>query len=194
MKLPVLAYGNSGLTRECEPVNKDYPGLKTLIHDMWETMYAANGAGLAAPQVGKFIKLFIVDTIQSYDSSNYEDRQLYVGDMGIKEVFINAEIVELSGNSVIAAEACLSIPTLQFDVERKLSVIMKYQNENFEQRQILFSGSTARAVLHEYDHTKGVLLTDYADKEKIKDQLNKISAGKIKVSYKMKFPKTKGVA
>jgi peptide deformylase len=192
MKLPILAYGYPELTRECEYINKDYPGLKSLIPDMWDTMYAANGAGLAAPQVGKFIKLFIIDTVQSYDSANYEGRQMFIGDVGIKEVFINAEIVELSGKGVTAAEGCLSIPALQFDVERKLSVIMKYQNENFEQRQILFSGSTARAVLHEYDHTRGVLLTDYADKEKIKDQLNKISAGKIKVSYKMKFPKTKG--
>jgi peptide deformylase len=192
MKLPILSYGFSELSTECSFITKDYPGLKTLISDMWETMYAANGAGLAAPQVGRYIKLFIVDTVQSYENSDFDKRDLFIGDTGIKEVFINAEIVELSGKSKIGAEGCLSIPDMQFEVERKLSVIMKYYNGDFEERQILFSGSSARAVLHEFDHTKGVLLTDYTDKEKIKDQLDKISAGKIKVSYKMKFPKTKG--
>jgi peptide deformylase len=188
MKLPILAYGFPELNKECSTINKDYPGLKTLISDMWKTLYAAKGAGLAAPQVGKFIKLFIVDTMQSYENNEADERDQLIGDAGIKEVFINAEIVESSGKSITAAEGCLSIPDLQFDVERNFSVIMKYYNADFQERQVLFSGYTARAVLHEYDHTMGRLLTDYTDKEKIKDQLYKISAGKIKVSYKMKFP------
>jgi len=188
MKLPVLAYGFPELNKECSAINKDYPGLKSLISDMWKTLYAANGAGLAAPQVGRFIKLFIVDTLQAYDNNEYNERDQLIGDTGIKEVFINAEIMELSGKSIVAAEGCLSIPDLQIDVERNYSVILKYYNTDFQERQVLFSGYTARAVLHEFDHTMGRLITDYTDKEKIKSQLDNISAGKIKVSYKMKFP------
>ena len=187
MKLPILAYGHPVLRQKCEDIPRSYPKLKQLISDMWETLYAANGAGLAAPQIGKAIRLFIVDTVQDYRNSSIDERKMFITDKGIRETFINPVILEKGGSLWVESEGCLSIPKLQFDIERKLSVAIKYYDENFEEKEGVFSGVTARAVLHEYDHIEGVLFTDYVNEDLYREQVDKISRGDVKVKYRMKF-------
>ncbi len=187
MILPILAYGHPKLRQNNNDITKNYPNLKNLISDMWETLYADDGAGLAAPQIGKSIRLFIVDSVQIYKNSNSRGRERFIGDEGIKEVFINPEITETNGNMWIQAEGCLSFPTLSLDIGRKISCTIKYLNENFEEKERIFIGTTARVILHEYDHIEGILFTDYINKEAIKDELEKISRGDVNVNYKMVF-------
>jgi peptide deformylase len=158
---------------------------------MWETLYAANGAGLAAPQVGRSIRLFVIDTIEEYDQSSTKGREKFVGDKGITEVFINPKIIEAAGKVWSNPEGCLSIPNVWVDTERKMSLIIRYLNGNFDEREMFFSGATARAIFHEYDHIEGILFTDYANNPVIKDKLERISRGDVKVSYKMLFHKAK---
>jgi peptide deformylase len=189
MKYPILAYGHPKLRQKCDNISKSYPRLTKLIDDMWETLYAANGAGLAAPQIGKSIRLFILDTIEEYKQSTIREREKFIGDEGIKEVFINPTILETAGNTWYSPEGCLSIPNVWVDTERKMSLIIKYFNEGFEEKEMFFSGETARAIFHEYDHIEGILFTDYADNKVIKDKLERISRGDVKVNYKMLFNK-----
>jgi peptide deformylase len=191
MKLPILAYGHPKLRQKCEDITKNYPKLDNLIEDMWETLYAANGAGLAAPQVGRSIRLFVIDTIEEYDQSSTKGREKFVGDKGITEVFINPKIIEAAGKVWSNPEGCLSIPNVWVDTERKMSLIIRYLNGNFDEREMFFSGATARAIFHEYDHIEGILFTDYANNPVIKDKLERISRGDVKVSYKMLFHKAK---
>jgi peptide deformylase len=190
MKLPILAYGHPKLRQKCENITKNYPKLDELIEDMWETLYAANGAGLAAPQIGRSIRMFIIDTTQEYEQSNIRGKDKFVGDTGITEVFINPQIIETAGDVWSSPEGCLSIPDVWVDTERKMTVIIKYFNEKFEEKEMFFSGETARAVFHEYDHVEGILFTDYSDNKVIKDRLDRISRGDVKVRYKMLFNKT----
>ncbi len=189
MILPVIAYGNPILKQKCNNIASRLPWVDKLIKDMWKTLYAANGAGLAAPQVGRPVRLFIVDTVQVYDHSDIKEKEMFIGDTGIKEVFINPKIIETSGKLWIENEGCLSLPGLALEIERNIMVTIKYYDEDFIEQEKTFIGTTARTILHEYDHIEGVLISDYKNYEDIKDKLTEISRGRIKVNYRMKFNK-----
>lgn len=187
MILPILAYGHPKLRQANNDITKNYPNLKKLIADMWDTLYADEGAGLAAPQVGKSIRLFLVDSAQMYNNTSSRGKEKFIGDEGIKEVFINPEITETQGKDWVQTEGCLSFPNLNLDISRKISCTIKYLNENFEPKERTFIGTTARVIMHEYDHIEGILFTDYVNKEAIKQDLEKISNGDVNVNYKMIF-------
>jgi len=191
MILPIVAYGNPVLRTKCEDINRDYPGLDKLIADMWETMYASNGVGLAAPQINKAIRLFVVDSAQMFEAS--EDTAEEFDDApGIKEVFINPQILQLNGEEWDYEEGCLSIPKIREDVSRPELVTIKYFNENFEEKTVTYSGLSARIIQHEYDHIEGKLFIDYLKPLKrklLKSKLDDITKGKVRVDYKMSFPK-----
>lgn len=192
MILPIVAYGSPVLRKVSDDINADYPGLDKLIADMWETMYASNGVGIAAPQVNKNIRLFLVDSKQVFKNMDDEDDDDYPDEPGFKGVFINAHITELNGEEWSYTEGCLSIPKIREDVLRKESVTLEYVDENFEGRTKTFNGITARVLLHEYDHIDGKLFIDYIKPLKrtlLKRKLNDISKGKVKVDYRMVFPK-----
>lgn len=192
MILPIVAYGNPVLRKIAEDITPDYPGLEKLLADMWETLYNSNGVGLAAPQINKPIRLFVVDTIQIVESFDEEDKRLYPGEKPIKQIFINAHKVEDNGDFWPYNEGCLSIPKVREDVQRQRNVHIRYMDENFVEHEATFSGITARVIQHEYDHIDGKLFIDYLSplkKRLIKKKLDDISAGKIKVDYKMVFPK-----
>ena len=191
MFLPIVAYGHPVLRKVAENIDADYPGLEKLIADMWETMYASHGVGLAAPQVNKPIRLFVVDSLQMFENMDASEKKEYKNDTGLKQVFINAQILSLDGKEWPYNEGCLSIPKIREDVNRKESVTIQYVDENFEEKTETFTGLTARVILHEYDHIEGKLFIDYMSPFKrklIKGKLNDISKGKISVDYKMSFP------
>ena len=187
MTLPIVAYGAAVLRKVGEPINADYPNLTKLIEDMWETMYDSNGVGLAAPQINRAIRLFVMDSQQIFENAEPEDAS-YPDAPGIKAVFINAQIIELSGNEWVYNEGCLSIPKIREDVLRHEKVTMKYMDENFVEHTATFDGMTARIILHEYDHIEGKLFIDYIKplrKKMLQGKLNDIHKGKVKVDYKM---------
>jgi peptide deformylase len=184
MKLPIYAYGQSVLKKQCRTIDKEYPGLEELIANMWDTMYGANGVGLAAPQIGLPIKLFIVDTEQLAEKEEE--------DAGIKQVFINAEIIEETGDLWDYEEGCLSIPEVVGNVSRLPNINLRYLDETFEEKIIQFSGIDARVIQHEFDHTRGVLFTELLKPVKrnlIKRKLENIRKGKINTEYRMRFVK-----
>lgn len=186
MILPIVAYGDPILKKKAQPITPDYPELKQLIDNMFETMYAAQGVGLAAPQIGKSIRLFVLDVSPFAD----DEPQLN----GIKKVFINPELIEEHGTEWKFNEGCLSIPTVREDVLRKPEVFIQYQDENFVRHREYFSGLLARVIQHEYDHLEGILFTDRISqlrKTLIKSKLVNISKGNVNVEYKMKFPALK---
>jgi peptide deformylase len=189
MILPIVAYGAEVLRNKAIEINKDYPELAALLDNMWQTMYNSNGVGLAAPQINKSIRLFMVDSKQMFENMDEEDNPTQYADApGIKQVFINAQITELSGADWAYNEGCLSIPKIREDVMRPLNVTLTYQDENFENHTQTFTGITARVILHEYDHIEGKLFIDYLSplkKRLIKGKLEDISKGKVKVDYKM---------
>ncbi|HET9056802.1 MAG TPA: peptide deformylase [Chitinophagaceae bacterium] len=192
MTLPIVAYGHPILRAVCKDIQPDYPHLKKLIEDMWETMYDSNGVGLAAPQVNKDIRLFVVDSTQIFENMEDEEKADYNDYPGIKQLFINAHIVEMDGEEWLYNEGCLSIPKIREDVFRHESVTLQYMDENFESHTQTFTGITARVILHEYDHIEGKLFIDYMKPLKrklIKGKLDDISRGKVDVDYKMMFPK-----
>ena len=187
MTLPIVAYGAAVLRKVSEPINADYPNLTMLIEDMWETMYDSNGVGLAAPQINRAIRLFVMDSQQIFENAEPGD-ETYPDAPGIKAVFINAEILELSGNEWVYNEGCLSIPKIREDVLRHEKVTMKYMDENFVEHTTTFDGMTARIILHEYDHIEGKLFIDYIKplrKKMLQGKLNDIHKGKVRVDYKM---------
>lgn len=187
MTLPIVAYGAAVLRKVSEPIDADYPNLTKLIEDMWETMYDSNGVGLAAPQVNRAIRLFVMDSKQIFENAEPDDA-VYPDAPGIKRVFINAEILELSGNEWVYNEGCLSIPKIREDVLRHEKVTLKYMDENFVEHTDIFDGMTARIILHEYDHIEGKLFIDYIKplrKKMLQGKLNDIHKGKVKVDYKM---------
>ena len=187
MTLPIVAYGAAVLRKVAEPINADYPNLTKLIEDMWETMYDSNGVGLAAPQINRAIRLFVMDSQQIFENAEPEDAS-YPDAPGIKAVFINAQIIELSGNEWVYNEGCLSIPKIREDVSRHEQVTMKYMDENFIEHTTTFDGMTARIILHEYDHIEGKLFIDYIKplrKKMLQGKLNDIHKGKVRVDYKM---------
>ncbi len=191
MVLPILAYGHPTLRKVAEDIEREYPQLDKLIEDMWETMYSSSGVGLAAPQINKSIRLFIVDTVQMFANMNEEEKSEYPNDPGVKEVFVNAHIKELDGDEWLYNEGCLSIPKIREDIYRHEKVTLQYHDAAFELHTRTFTGISARVILHEYDHIEGKLFIDHipALKRKlIKGKLQDISKGKIEVDYKMDFP------
>lgn len=192
MIFPIVAYGAPVLRKVSQVIKPDYPGLETLIEDMWETMYASNGVGLAAPQINKDIRLFVMDSTQIFENLEDDEQDLYPDGPGIKRAFINARIVSLEGKEWVYNEGCLSIPKIREDVNRLETVTLTYMDENFQQYTDTFNGITARVILHEYDHIEGKLFIDYLKplrKKLLQGKLNDISKGKVKVDYKMIFPK-----
>lgn len=194
MILPIVAYGHPVLRQMGQEIDKDYPALDQLIEDMWETMYASNGVGLAAPQVNRPIRLFVMDSAQIF--ANMDEQELreenFPDAPGIKEVFINARIVEEAGDDWAYNEGCLSIPRIREDIYRAEEVTLEYLDEHFQKQVKTFSGVTARIILHEYDHIDGKLFIDYLSPLKrklMKRKLDDISRGNVRVDYKMLFPK-----
>ena len=191
MILPIVAYGNPVLRKVADSISADYPKLEKLLEDMWETMYESNGVGLAAPQINKSIRLFIIDTAQMFENMNEDERKEFDDSPGDKLVFINAQIDELAGDEWAYNEGCLSIPKIREDIYRQESVTMTFDDENFQSHTRTFTGLTARVILHEYDHIEGKLFIDYISllkRKLMKGKLNDITKGKVSVDYKMAFP------
>lgn len=192
MILPILAYGDPILKKECEDIDAQYPDLKQLISDMFETMYKAKGVGLAAPQIGKNIRLFIVDGSPFSENEGDEEDPLAKGIEDFKKVFINPIIEDEKGKVWSFQEGCLSIPSIRENVLRKPDITVSYYNENWDLIEEHYSGYAARIFQHEYDHIEGVLFTDYLTPLKrklLKKKFNNISNGTVEHDYKMRFPK-----
>jgi len=190
MILPIVAYGDPVLKKKAQPIEKNHPNLKQLIDDMWETMYAAYGVGLAAPQIGESIRLFIVDG-SPFGKDNSLDIVERRDIRDFKKVFINPEITSYSGPQESFNEGCLSIPDVREDVVRQATIEIAYYDENFKHITEEISGIAARIVQHEYDHVEGILFTDKLGplkKRLLKTKLNQISRGKITPEYTMRFP------
>ena len=189
MILPILAYGSPVLKKTAIDITPNYPNLNGLISNMWETMYAAKGVGLAAPQIGLSIRLFVIDATPFLDDENMDQFELH-SIKNFKKVFINPKITEENGSLWEFNEGCLSIPEIREDVSRRSKIIIEYFDENFQFHRLELSGLAARVVQHEYDHIEGILFTDHISslkKRLIKGKLNNISSGSIKVDYEMKF-------
>ena len=190
MILPIRAFGDAVLRKHCHEIDKDYPGLNELISNMFETMESAHGIGLAAPQIGLDIRLFIADLSPLAEDEDYADIADELKDF--KKVFINAKILEESGEEWKFNEGCLSIPEVREDVKRKSTIKIEYYDENFVKHTDTFSDMRARVIQHEYDHIEGILFTDHLSslkKKLVKGKLVKISHGDVAVNYKMRFPK-----
>jgi peptide deformylase len=184
MILPIVAYGTPVLKQKATEISVDYPALNELIGNMFETMYKANGVGLAAPQIGLPIRVFIID------ASPFSDEEPEL--KGMKKVFINAQIIEENGDNWSVNEGCLSIPKIREDVSRPESVTLAYVDEQFKAQTETFHGITARIIMHEYDHIEGKLFIDYIKplkKKLLQGKLNDISKGKMRVDYKMTLGK-----
>ena len=192
MILPIVAYGDPVLKKVAEDIDEDYDGLATLIADMFETMYASHGVGLAAPQIGRSIRLFIVDgsPFAEPDEDGEEDPKA-AGIENFKKVFINPIIEEEEGKEWAFSEGCLSIPKIREDVNRKPKVRITYFDENWDFHDEEFDGYAARIIQHEYDHLEGILFTDRISplkKRLLHKKLVNISKGIVDVDYKMRFP------
>ncbi|MEQ9262791.1 MAG: peptide deformylase [Owenweeksia sp.] len=188
MILPIVAYGDPVLRKKGEDIDKDYPGLQELIDNMFETMYNASGVGLAAPQIGRPIRLFVIDTTSFVEEGEEDEEEL----KDFREVFINAQIVEEEGEEWAFNEGCLSIPDVREDVNRQEQIRIEYYDRDFNKQEKVFEGLKARVIQHEYDHIEGILFTDHLSplrKRILKSRLNNISKGKLNVGYKMRFPK-----
>jgi peptide deformylase len=193
MILPIVAYGDPVLRKVATDIDQDYPKFKELLENMWETMYGAKGVGLAAPQIGRAIRVFLVDTTpfaDDEDLSEAEQKQLN----GFKKAFINAHIEEEVGDEWAFNEGCLSIPDVREDIKRKDTITITYLDEDFKSHTETFNGLLARVIQHEYDHIEGILFTDKLSPLKrrmLKGRLANISKGKIDVEYRMRFPSIK---
>ncbi len=183
MIYPVVVYGDPVLRKVAKPIDKNYEGLSKIIENMWETMYQSEGVGLAAPQVGLSIRLFIIDaTIAADEEPELKD---------FKKVFINPEIIKISGDEWEMNEGCLSIPEIREEVIRPNVVRLKYYDENFELHEEEFGGYAGRIIQHEYDHLEGVLFIDYLSQLKkrlLKSKLRNIATGKVQPGYRIKTP------
>jgi peptide deformylase len=193
MILPILAYGDPVLRKVGKDITKDYPKLDELISNMRETMKNAQGVGLAAPQIGRDIRLFLIDASPFAESDELEeDEKLFL--QGFNRIFINAQIIDEEGDEWVFNEGCLSIPNINEDVFRNETINIEYLDENFEKKTDTLSGLAARIFQHEYDHIEGILFTDKLSslkKRLLKKKLENISKGKVDVSYRMKFPNLK---
>jgi len=182
MILPIYALGQPVLKQKAAPIPEDYEGLNELVENMWETMYNAQGVGLAGPQVGLSLRIFVIDTIQVMEEGKEAE--------GIKQVFINAQVLEEGGTPYNYEEGCLSIPNVRGDVERAAQVKIRFQDEQFKEHELTFTGINARVIQHEYDHIEGILFTQKLKPLKrrlIKRKLDKIKKGQVKPDYRMKF-------
>ncbi len=193
MILPILAYGDPILRKKGKEISKEYLKLDVLLENMFETMYEAKGIGLAAPQIGLSIRLFIVDASPFEDDEDFseEEREFL---STFKQVFINARIIEETGDEWAFNEGCLSIPDIREDIFRNEKIVIEYYDENLKKYTEKFKGIIARVIQHEYDHIEGVLFTDKLSplkKRIIKGKLSNISKGKIDVDYRMRFPNAK---
>lgn len=192
MILPIVSYGNKILRSKTTRVT-NISEYTSLIEDMWETMYAAKGIGLAAPQVSKNLNLFIIDSKTLYENLTTEGRRRYWGDEGIQETFINAEILEYATETWLDKEACLSFPSIVVDVERPVSIRIKYQDKHGHLHIKTFGGMTARMIQHEYDHINGILHIDHLRKSYkpmfYNMKLERIKKGKVRTKYQMRFAK-----
>lgn len=194
MILPIIAYGDAVLKKKAADIPKDYPNLQQVIANMFDTMHNAKGVGLAAPQVGLSIRLFVVDASpyaeDKDEDDDAEDKKEKKELMNFKKVFINAQIIEEDGTKWKFNEGCLSIPSIREDVERKPNLRIKYVDENFVPHEEEYDGVRARIIQHEYDHIDGILFVDRINplrKSLLKRKLADISKGLVEVSYKMKF-------
>ncbi len=184
MILPIYAYGQPVLKKVATPIEPDYPELPKLLENMFETMHHAEGVGLAAPQIGLSIRLFVMDTAE------VERKEVFPNDDPAKMVFINAQMLETTGDLKNYEEGCLSIPDIRGDVERPPTVHLTWQDEKFEHHEATFGGINARVIQHEYDHIQGILFTEKLKplkKRMVQGKLEKIRLGKVKADYKMKF-------
>jgi len=194
MILPIVVYGDPVLRKVAEDIDKDYPGLDQLIKDMFDTMYGASGVGLAAPQVGKPIRLFIVDTQPFVDDDDEEEESEFTPEerkqlQAFKKVFINARVISEEGEPWKFREGCLSIPKIREEVLRKDTVTIEYYDEKFKKHTETYDGLIARVIQHEYDHIQGVLFTDKISpfiRKLITGKLADISKGKVSADYKIK--------
>ena len=183
MTLPIYAYGQPVLKRRAEPVDPADPKLPQLLTDMWETMYHASGVGLAAPQIGKSLRIFLVDTIQLGDDEDAPTD-------GIKRAFINAEKLEEDGPVKPYEEGCLSIPHVRGEVDRPERIRIRYLDESLTEREDTFVGINARVVQHEYDHIEGILFTDLLGPLKrrlVARKLEKIRKGQVAADYRLRY-------
>lgn len=195
MILPIEAYGSPVLKKEGDEIEEEYDGLEKLIDNMFETMYEANGVGLAAPQVGKSIRLFIVDASPFAEVEEGEELDpMAEGLAGFKKVFINPIIEEENGEEWAFSEGCLSIPTIREEVMRKPKIKISYYDQNWMYHEDEYEGYAARIIQHEYDHVDGILFTDHLSplkKRLLKKKLTNISKGDVEVNYRMNFPNQK---
>jgi peptide deformylase len=196
MILPIVAYGDPVLKKEAEEIDKDYPDLSNLIANMFETMYEASGVGLAAPQIGLCIRLFVIDGSPFADDEDEEEEDPRAAGMeGFKKVFINPIIEDETGEEWGFKEGCLSIPKVREEVFRKEVVKISYYDENWNFHEETFDGYAARIIQHEYDHIEGVLFTDHLSvlkRKMLAKRLQSISRGEVNIDYRMKFPQLKG--
>ena len=193
MILPIIAYGTPVLRKVGKDIDKDYPKLDGLIANMRETMYNAHGVGLAAPQIGLAIRLFLVDTAPFADNEDLTDEEKKEFE-NFNKVFINAQITKEEGKQWDFNEGCLSIPNINEDVARQPTITITYFDEKFKKHTETYSGVIARVIQHEYDHIEGILFTDKLTsfkKRLLKRKLDNISKGNIDIHYPMKFPKKK---
>jgi len=192
MVLPVVAYGHPILRSVSKEIDKEYEDLDSFIENLWETMYHTNGVGLAAPQVNKSIRVFVVDTEQIVENFDEEDKEEYPDEKGIKQVFINPKIIAKNGDLWSYNEGCLSIPKVREDIKREEEVEIEYFDADFKKHRGVFSGITGRVILHEFDHLNGVMFIDYLPslkKRLVGKKLKDIENGKVKVNYRMLFKK-----
>jgi peptide deformylase len=190
MILPIVAYGDPVLKKKATNIDVEYPNLEGLLDNMYETMYNASGVGLAAPQIGLAIRIFLVDTspFSEDEGLDAEEQELL---KNFKKTFINPKILKEEGDEWAFNEGCLSIPDVREDVFRQPKVTIEYQDESFKTYTEVYEGLLARVIQHEYDHIEGILFTDKLSslkKRLIKGKLTNISKGKIQIDYKMRFP------
>ena len=192
MIYPIVAYGDPVLKKVCDDIDLADSKLKNLIEDMFETMYGAHGVGLAAPQIGKPVRLFVVDAspfAEEDEDGKVDPEHAHLKDF--KKVFINPIVLEEDGDEWLFEEGCLSIPKIREDVARKRKLTIEYYDENLELKEESFDGLEARIIQHEYDHIEGILFTDHLKPLKrrlLKRKLTDISKGQIKIGYRMRFP------
>lgn len=189
MIVPIVGYGDPVLRKEGEDISADYPNLKQLIADMYDTMYNAYGVGLAAPQIGLPIRLFVIDT-KPFGEDDELPKEEQEALQNFKRTFINAKMLKEEGEEWGFNEGCLSIPEVREDVYRHEKITIRYQDEDFNTRTEVFDGLIARVIQHEYDHIEGILFTDRISplkKQLVKGKLQKIMDGKVRPDYRMKF-------
>jgi peptide deformylase len=189
MIFPIVGYGDPVLKAKTAEIPKDFPDLKKLVADMYDTMYYAHGVGLAAPQIGKSIRLFVIDSAPMEDDEDEKGKPV-TPKPGLKRAFINPQILAEEGEEWAFNEGCLSIPGIRENVYRKPIVTLRFQDEDFNTHEETFNGMTARVIQHEYDHLEGVLFTDHLSplkKRLIKARLTKITKGDVDADYRMKF-------